>query len=103
METMILSMNDVLRDWKKRYDIFAAVFHEFSVMNGTVFFGTFPLCPVCPDMKLENAEFDADSIDFHLGGKRMIQLQIEWPEDAAPIVAAVAFLYRLVDTDAIIG
>lgn len=92
MNSLIASMNDILKNWKKEYDLFSAISSEFSVNNGSVCFANHPLCLAEDDLVISSADFDAESIQYFLNRNCSIYISVSWPEDQPPEVSYCAFV-----------
>lgn len=92
MNDLIYSLNKVLANWKREYDIFSVISAQFSDEKGFISFGGQTLFPLSNGLVLESAEFDAERIEFFLSEKRSITLNISWPEDLPPVVSSVLYV-----------
>jgi len=86
----ITVMNQVLEDWKKKFDFSSSISHVFSTdREGGLCFGHLPLHMDAKDIQVLSAEFDASTIDFHLNGGISLYLNIAWPEDKPAVIESV--------------
>ncbi len=99
MNPLVLSMNDVLRQWKEQYDIFTAIPHQFEISHGILNFAHLPVCKAEDDFEMTSANFDAESIRFFFPRNRSIVISVSWPEDKPPEVSSVAFIHFLKEGD----
>lgn len=95
MNPVILSMNDILTQWKKDFDLFSAVSFEFSVDQGFVCFGNYPICKEDALQGLDYSNYDSESIDFFFDHNRSIVVSVAWPEDEPPAVSSIAYIQAM--------
>ena len=95
MNELFKSMNQVVADWKDRYDLSDNVSLQFSTDDNrhlcfsdrTFVFDDVP--------EIESATFAPEHITFYLAGNRRIYISIMWPEDEGPRVKSVLYGYVL--------
>ena len=94
MEDLVKSMNAVLTEWKKEYDLTQSVSMDFmfNPAEQRLYFKDRAIAFV-DDEALEAVEISAEHIIFMLPGKRRIYVNIVWPEDETPYVSSVLFGY----------
>ena len=86
-------MNDILHDWRSRYDILSSVSMEFQEDEiGQLCFCDKPLC-LTSGLEMESARYDAERILFDFTGQRRIQLSVAWPEESSPYVTSIFLGY----------
>ena len=86
----VLALNQVLRDWKQQYDLLAAIKDEFSLpAEGRLRLGDILFGPAAAGWELASAEYNAESIRYHLRGGGYILIGISWPEDQPPKISTV--------------
>lgn len=95
MNSLIASMNDILMNWKKEYDLFSAISSEFSMKDDFICFADLPLCFADAVLAISSAEYDAESIQYFFNRNCSIYISVSWPEDRFPEVSSVAFVQYL--------
>lgn len=95
MESIVLSMNNILNQWKQQHDIFTAISSEFTIEDGSLCFEHHSLCHVDEGLILTYSAFDSESIQFFFSQSRSIIICIDWPEDQPPVLSSVSFVYFL--------
>lgn len=95
MNNLINTMNDVLDNWKKEYDLSYDVpmCFEFDEAQKCISFLGKPVACV-GDEVLESADVTAERMVFAFSGERYIYVYIAWPEDKAPYVSSVLLGYN---------
>lgn len=93
MNECIFEMNNVLADWKSRFDISNNVQMTFAESaNGIITFNGKPICPG-EDLVLESANYDAEQITYFFEEKKVIGITVIWPEDMGPVISSIIFGY----------
>lgn len=94
----IAIMNQVLMDWKNKFDFSSSISHVFSAgREGGLCFGHLPLHIEAADIDVLSAEFDASTIDFRLNRGRSLYLNIAWPEDKPAVIESVTLNLPVTD------
>ena len=86
----VFALNQVLQDWKKQYDLLSAIKDEFSLSeSGRLRLGDILFGPAAAGWELASAEYNAESIWYHLQSGGYILISFSWPEDRPPEISTV--------------
>lgn len=93
MQNLFHQLNAILDDWCAQFDLMQMLQMHFTANDrGELLFNEVSL-PYLPDLVLEQAHTDPETICFLFTGCRFLKITIQWPEEEAPVIRAVFFGY----------